>query len=74
MARTPSKLLSVAIEDLFGVIEQANVPGTVDEHPNWRRKLPVPIEDWNEQIDVARLRSALAARNISSVKSWTCKS
>ena len=74
MARTPSKLLSVAIEDLFGVIEQANVPGTVDEHPNWRRKLPGPIEGWNGQIDVARLRRALAARNISSVKSWTCKS
>ena len=21
--------------------EQANLPGTIDEHPNWRRKLPV---------------------------------
>ena len=25
-------------------IEQANLPGTVDEHPNWRRKLPVALE------------------------------
>jgi 4-alpha-glucanotransferase len=25
--------------------EQANVPGTVDEHPNWRRKLPVNLDE-----------------------------
>ncbi len=69
MSRTPSKLLAVAIEDLLGVVDQANVPGTVEEHPNWRRKLPVPVEDWNEHIDVARLRAELAARNIDAVSS-----
>ncbi len=25
--------------------DQANVPGTVDEHPNWRRKLPIEIAE-----------------------------
>ena len=25
------------------MIEQANLPGTVDTHPNWRRKLPVTV-------------------------------
>ncbi len=24
-----------------GSAEQANMPGTIDEHPNWRRKLPI---------------------------------
>jgi len=45
LARTPSTLLVVQPEDVFGVREQANLPGTVTEHPNWRRKLPVPLEE-----------------------------
>jgi len=29
----------------MGERDQVNIPGTVDEHPNWRRKLPVILED-----------------------------
>ena len=42
LARTPAALMVVQPEDMFGVREQANLPGTIDEHPNWQRKLPVP--------------------------------
>ena len=28
-----------------GALDQVNIPGTVNEHPNWRRKLPVALED-----------------------------
>lgn len=45
VARTPSRLFAVTAEDLVGATDQVNVPGTMDEHPNWRRKLPVEIED-----------------------------
>jgi len=45
LARTPSALLAVQPEDAFGVLEQANLPGTTTEHPNWRRKLPVALEE-----------------------------
>jgi 4-alpha-glucanotransferase len=41
VARTPSPLMLVAAEDVLGVAEQPNLPGTVDEHPNWRRRLDV---------------------------------
>ena len=41
LARTTSRLLAIALEDLLGVVDQPNIPGTVDEHPNWRRRLPV---------------------------------
>ena len=40
IARTSSRMLMIGIEDLLGVEEQANLPGTIDEHPNWRRRLP----------------------------------
>jgi 4-alpha-glucanotransferase len=49
LAQTPSRLVTVAIDDLLGVIEQVNIPGTIDQHPNWRRKLPLPLEQWDSQ-------------------------
>src|SRR5204863_2846071 len=43
LARTPSRLLAVQLEDLVGVVEQANLPGTQTEYPNWRRKTSVGL-------------------------------
>ncbi|NKF23110.1 4-alpha-glucanotransferase [Solimonas marina] len=40
VGKTPSPLAIVPIEDIAGLVEQPNVPGTVDEHPNWCRRLP----------------------------------
>jgi len=45
VASSPSYLFAAQMEDLLGLTEQPNIPGTVDEHPNWRRKLPVLIEE-----------------------------
>jgi 4-alpha-glucanotransferase len=45
LADTPSRLLIVSLEDALGDVEQVNLPGTVDEHPNWRRRLSIPLED-----------------------------
>ncbi|MFC7703580.1 4-alpha-glucanotransferase [Plastorhodobacter daqingensis] len=39
LARAPSRLFAVRLEDLAGELEPVNVPSTVDEYPNWRRKL-----------------------------------
>src|SRR5262249_37874512 len=48
LAATPARLVMVTMEDLLGVTEQVNLPGTVDEHPNWRRRLPLMLEDLKE--------------------------
>jgi 4-alpha-glucanotransferase len=45
LAQTPCRLVTVGLDDILGVVEQINIPGTVDQHPNWRRKLPVYVED-----------------------------
>jgi 4-alpha-glucanotransferase len=50
---TPSKLVVVSIEDILDIADQPNIPGTVDEHPNWRQRLPVSVE---ELADNAALR------------------
>jgi len=38
-ARSPGPLALIPIEDILGLEEQPNLPGTIDEHPNWRRRL-----------------------------------
>jgi 4-alpha-glucanotransferase len=66
LSRANSRILSVAIEDLLGVVDQPNIPGTINEHPNWRRRLPISIEDWGGHVDVPRLRSVLGSRELAS--------
>ena len=43
-AGTASQVMLVQMEDALRIEDQANLPGTVDEHPNWRRKLPLSLE------------------------------
>jgi len=38
LARTPAPLVLLPMEDVLGLQEQANLPGTFDQHPNWRRR------------------------------------
>ncbi|WP_128600821.1 4-alpha-glucanotransferase [Pantoea wallisii] len=44
LAHTDSALLGLQPEDWLEMEKPVNVPGTVDEYPNWRRKLRVPLE------------------------------
>lgn len=57
LARSPCRLVTVQIEDLVGVEEGVNIPGTIDEHPNWRRRLPV---DLDQLADIALFTSVCA--------------
>ncbi len=45
LARTPAAIALVQYEDMIGEIEQPNLPGTVEQHPNWRRRPGPPLED-----------------------------
>ncbi|HTX55995.1 MAG TPA: 4-alpha-glucanotransferase [Candidatus Acidoferrales bacterium] len=44
LARSRARLVLLQLEDGVGSFDQVNVPGTVDEEPNWQRKIVVPIE------------------------------
>jgi len=67
LARTKSRLLAVSLEDLLGVVDQPNIPGTINEHPNWRRRLPVPIEEMTSTFDVAALKAATHERSRAAI-------
>lgn len=63
VANSACELALIPAEDLLGVVEQPNLPGTTDQHPNWRRRLPLPVEAMLGSPDVAeRLARLDAAR------------
>jgi len=61
LARVKSSVIAVQCEDLLGLRDQPNVPGTTVEEPNWRRKLPVDIENLFDQTLSVRILSAMRA-------------
>jgi len=61
LARTPSMLVAATLEDAVASTERPNVPGTVDQHPNWSLPLPLPLEELAADPRVRRLAGVLAA-------------
>jgi 4-alpha-glucanotransferase len=51
----------VTLEDVIGEREQANLPGTVETHPNWTRKLSAPLEDLRKDLRFRQLAAALGS-------------
>lgn len=45
IGRARSCLAIAPLEDLLALTEQPNLPGTITEHPNWRRRLDAPLAD-----------------------------
>ena len=61
LAATPSALVALQAEDLAGAEEQANLPGTVYDHPNWCRRLPLSVPDLASSPALAQAGAAMAA-------------
>ncbi|MEM5471870.1 4-alpha-glucanotransferase [Hoeflea sp. AS60] len=60
---TACELAIFPMEDVLGLIEQPNLPGTIDEHPNWRRRMPGRTEALlGEPKVAARLKRLNEAR------------
>ena len=56
-------LCLLPLEDVLGQVEQPNLPGTTDQHPNWRRRTPGDAATLLEAPAVAaRLDGIAAAR------------
>jgi 4-alpha-glucanotransferase len=60
LAATPCRLVVVSIEDALGIADQPNLPGTIDEHPNWRQRLALPLEDWAGHAQLRTLARVFA--------------
>ncbi|WP_448212770.1 4-alpha-glucanotransferase [Colwellia sp. MEBiC06753] len=59
LALAPSRIQLIPMEDALEIQEQVNIPGTVDEHPNWRQKLPVTVDEFAQAEAVVQLAEAM---------------
>jgi len=63
VAATKCPLVTCPLEDLLALSDQPNLPGSIDEHPNWRRRLTLPVESLFADPGVAaRVETVVRAR------------
>ena len=55
LAKAHSHIQLIPIEDALENVEQVNIPGTIDEHPNWLQKLPVTVDEFWATDSVVQL-------------------
>ncbi len=60
LGRLASALVALPIEDILGLEEQPNLPGTTDQHPNWRRRLPLGPAELGQHPAVKRAAEIMA--------------
>ncbi|MGC4862573.1 4-alpha-glucanotransferase [Micromonospora sp. DT41] len=61
LAASAARLLGVSLYDVLGEVRQPNMPGTVDEYPNWRLPLPASLAEIRADPRVARIAALMSA-------------
>lgn len=59
LGRAACTLALLPVEDALALTEQPNLPGTIHEHPNWRRRLPDDSQTIFAKPDVTSRLAAL---------------
>jgi 4-alpha-glucanotransferase len=68
LGHTRAPLVLLPLEDALGVEQQANLPGTIDTHPNWSRRLPGYSEALLDGADAARRLELLACARLQAAE------
>ncbi|WLG98001.1 4-alpha-glucanotransferase [Pseudomonas sp. FP198] len=66
LGHTRAPLVLLPLEDALGIDEQANLPGTTDTHPNWRRRLALESRALLDDPDAARRLEILACARLQA--------
>jgi 4-alpha-glucanotransferase len=61
LAKSPTALVTVQIEDMIGMLEPVNVPGTSSEYSNWTRRVSLSAREVFARSDVRELCATLVA-------------
>ncbi len=65
LARSASALVALQVEDLVGMTEPVNVPGTSHEYPNWQRKMSCTLAEVFASDGVRRVLGDVQAARTS---------
>lgn len=66
LGNSQGSIVLVQLEDLIGMTDPVNVPGTHIEHANWQRKLAIATEDIFKSEEVQEMLTALSKARMSS--------
>jgi 4-alpha-glucanotransferase len=61
VARSSARLVMANLDDALTELEPLNIPGTVDEYPNWRRRHRTSVEELLDDPFVRELAAAVTA-------------
>jgi 4-alpha-glucanotransferase len=61
LARTNSALVMAQLDDITDETEPVNVPATSNEHPNWRRRLSLTLDELSGSARLSDLAAIFAA-------------
>lgn len=59
VGKAAAPLALIPVEDMLGLSDQPNLPGTIDEHPNWRRRYDSPAARMLDTPQVQRRLNGL---------------
>ena len=59
LARSRARLMLVQLEDVLSEVDQANLPGTTDAHPNWRRRITQSLEEIDRSAVLRRIAALI---------------
>ena len=66
LADSQVAMITVSLDDILAQEEAQNLPGTIDEHPNWRRKCSLSLEEFGTEPRFAHVTDLMErnGRNI----------
>jgi 4-alpha-glucanotransferase len=44
LAQSNASLVAIQLDDILGVEDAQNLPGTIEQHPNWQQKYDILLE------------------------------
>lgn len=59
LAGSQSEVLLINMADLWEERRAQNIPGTVDQHPNWRRKSALSLEQINSDLEIRQFLAGI---------------
>lgn len=60
LGATPAALVAVQLDDILGLTDAQNLPGTIDEHPNWRRRYPATLAEIADRTELQQTADLMA--------------
>ncbi len=63
LAASPVAMVALQLDDLLGEVEAQNLPGTVQEHPNWQRRTRTSLDEIGHAAGLDRVSRLMADRN-----------